>query len=100
MTHQGAVIFADIAGELVEDAILKRYYPDVSAAGVTLVWAAWRKPVHTELVEAWPARWPPDPQDLARGWWQPTLEELRVERRKARSTERAMETRRLATNES
>ncbi|MEA2728622.1 MAG: hypothetical protein QOF70_3097 [Acetobacteraceae bacterium] len=92
MTHQGAVIFTDLTGELVEDAIVKRYYSGVSAAGVTLVWATWRKPTHTELVKAWPARWPANTQDLARGWWQPTLEELRVERRKASSVERAQET--------
>jgi hypothetical protein len=100
MTHQGAVIFTDITGELVEDAISKRHYPDVSAAGFPLVWATWRKPAYTELVKAWPARWPADRQDLARGWWQPTLEQLRVERRKARSAERALETRRLGKNES
>jgi hypothetical protein len=39
MTHQGAVIITDITGELVDDAIAKRFYPDVSSAGVTLVWA-------------------------------------------------------------
>jgi hypothetical protein len=100
MTHQGAVIFTRVTGELVEDAIARRYYPDVSAAGVTLVWATWRKPIHAELVKAWPARGPAGTQDLARGWWQPTLEELRVERRKARSAERARETRRLGKNES
>ena len=95
MTHWGALIFTDITGELVEDAIARRYYPDVSAVDVTLVWAAWRKPTHAELVKAWPARWPADLLALGRGWWQPTLEELRLERRKARSTERAQDTRRL-----
>jgi hypothetical protein len=99
MTHQGSVIFTNVTGELVEDAIARHYYPDVSAAGVTLVWAAWRKPTHAELVKAWPARGPADAQDLARGWWQPTLAELRVERRNALSAERAQETRRLGKNE-
>ncbi len=94
MTHQGAIIFTDVTGELVEDAIAERHYPDVSAAGVTLVWAAWRKPTYAELVKAWPARQPADTRDLAQGWWQPTLEELRIERRKAASAERAGETRR------
>ena len=82
MTHLGAVLFTDITGELVEDALAKRFYPDVSAAGATLVWATWRKPTHDELVEAWPARWAADTRDLARGWRQPTIEELRIERRK------------------
>jgi hypothetical protein len=100
MTHQGAVIFTHVTGELVDDAIARHYYPDVSAAaGVTLVWAAWRRPLHAELVKAWPARGPADMRALARGWWQPTLAELRVERRKARSAERGQETRRLGKNE-
>ncbi len=99
MTRQGAVIFTDVTGELVEDAIAERYYPDVSAVGTTLVWSAWRKPTHAELVEAWPAHRPADAQELARGWWQPTIEELRVERRKAASGERSVETRRSAKNE-
>jgi hypothetical protein len=94
MTHQGAVIFTDITGELVDDAIAKRFYPDISPAGVTLAWATWRKPTHDELVKAWPARWSADTRDRARGWWQPTVEELRVERRKAASRERALEPRR------
>ena len=97
MTHLGAILFTDITGELVEDALAKRFYPDVSAAGATLVWATWRKPTHDELVKAWPARWAADIRDLARGWWQPTIEELRIERRKAASTERALETRRAGS---
>jgi hypothetical protein len=46
-------------------------------------------PVHAELVKAWPARTTPSPADLARGWWQPTIEALREERRRAASLERA-----------
>jgi hypothetical protein len=38
MTHRGAVIFTDVTGEIVEHDIGKRFYPDVSAAGMTLVW--------------------------------------------------------------
>jgi hypothetical protein len=99
MTHQGAIIITDITGELVEDATARRFYPDVSATGATLVWATWRKPTHDELVRAWPARSPAATRNLARGWWQPTIEELRVERRKAASSERALETRRRAKTE-
>ena len=94
MTHQGAVIFIDITGEVVEETQSKPFYPGVSPAGVTLIWAIWRKPTHDELVRAWPARWSPDPRARARGWWQPSIDELRVERRKAASSERAVETRR------
>lgn len=96
MTHLRAVVFTDITGELVEDDIAKGFYPDVSTVGTTLVWATWRKPTHDELVKAWPARWAADTRDFARGWWQPTIEELRVERRQAASTGRASETRRAA----
>jgi hypothetical protein len=92
MTHQGAVIFTDVTGEIVGDDIGQRVYPDVSAVGATLVWATWRKLSHDELVNAWPERWPADTRDLTRGWWQRTIEELRVERRKAASAERALQT--------
>jgi hypothetical protein len=71
----GAVIFTDITGELAEAVITDRYYPGVSAVGTTLVWGAWRKPSHAELVEIWPSRRAPDTPELARGWWQATLEE-------------------------
>jgi hypothetical protein len=96
MTDQGAVIFVDVTGEIVDDIHSKTFYPEISSAGVTLVWASWRKPTHDELVRVWPARWSPDPRDRARGWWQPSIEELRVERRKTASSERALETRRAA----
>jgi hypothetical protein len=95
MTHQGAVIFVDITGEIVEDDHSRAFYPEISSR-VTLVWATWRKPTRDELVRAWPARWSADSRDRARGWWQPSIDELRVERRKAASSERALETRRAA----
>jgi hypothetical protein len=92
MTHgYGAIIFTDIAGELVEDEVREKHYPQVAASD--LVWGDWRKPSLAELVETWPARQPPGEAELRHGWWQPTLEELRGERRKARSAERAWATR-------
>lgn len=94
MTHHGAIILTDITGELVDSDVAQRFYTDVASADVTLVWATWRRPTHDELVKAWPARWPADTRDQARGWWQPTIEELRIERRKAASKERALEARR------
>jgi hypothetical protein len=94
MTHQGAIIFDTVTGELVDKDIANSRYPRVSMIGVTLIWAMWHKPTHAELIKAWPARAPTDPRDLARGWWQPTIDELRVERRRVASTERAMITRR------
>ena len=94
MTHFGAIMFTDVTGELVDDDIAKTFYPDVSAAGANLIWTTWRTPTREELLKAWPARWSADALDLARGWWQPTIEELRVERRRTASRERALETRR------
>jgi hypothetical protein len=94
MTHAGPVLFEAITGELVEPLIAARFYPGVAAGRASLIWAACRRPSHAELVAAWPARTPPGPSDLARGWWQPTIEVLREERRRAASLERARATRR------
>jgi hypothetical protein len=94
MTHAGCVVFEAVTGELVDPMIAARFYPGVTAGPAALIWAAWRRPLHAELVKAWPARTPPGPAELARGWWQPTIEVLREERRRAASLERASATRR------
>ncbi|MCR0983875.1 hypothetical protein [Roseomonas populi] len=94
MTHLGCVVFEAITGELVEPEIAARFYPGVVPDAGALIWAAWRRPAQAELVQAWPARTPPSPAELARGWWQPTIEVLREERRSAASLERAQATRR------
>jgi hypothetical protein len=93
MTYGGCVLFEEVIGELAEPLIVARFYSGVSAAPAALIWARWRKPTHAELVQTWPARKPPSPVDLARGWWQPTSEVLREERRRAASLERARATR-------
>ena len=87
-------MFEAVTGELVEPTIAARFYPGVAAGPAALIWAGWRRPAHDELVQAWPARTPPGPAELARGWWQPTIEVLREERRRAASLERARATRR------
>jgi hypothetical protein len=84
----------DITGELVEGALCKRFYPDVSPSGLRSFGQPGAKATHDELVKAWPALCPADTRDRTRGWRQPTIEELWVERRKAASNERALETRR------
>jgi hypothetical protein len=94
MTHTGPVVFEAVTGELVAPMIAARFYPGVTAGPAALIWAGWRKPSNIELVQAWPARTAPGPTDLARGWWQPTIEALREERRGAASLERARATRR------
>ncbi len=91
--HRGAVVFVEITGEVADELVVAGHYPDVGTADGSLVWAIWRKPTHDELVKAWPSRWPAGEVELRRGWWQPTLDELRVERRKARSIERSLATR-------
>jgi len=90
----GAVIFTDITGELVEADTRIRFYPDVAPREPVLIWGEWRKPTLSELVETWPARQSPTDEERGQGWWRATLNELREERKKARTIERAHETRR------
>ena len=99
MTHRGAVIFTEITGEVADEEAAGDYYPEVSFANGSLVWAGWRHPSYEELVGAWPSRWPASAVELARGWWQPTLDELRAERNKRRSVERAQARRRTPMDE-
>ncbi|MBL6082310.1 hypothetical protein JMJ56_30505 [Belnapia sp. T18] len=99
MTHAGSVVFEAVTGELVEPAVAARFYPGVTTGPAALVWAGLRRPSYAELVQTWPARRAPDPADLARGWWQPTIEVLREERRKVGSLERAQATRRAKARE-
>jgi hypothetical protein len=88
------VIFTDITGELVEADIRARFYPDVAPQEQALIWGEWRRPTLAELIAAWPARQPPTEDERQRGWWRPTLDELREERKRARSIERGQATRR------
>ena len=92
MTRLGAVCFTEITGECVE-ADMADAYGFTETTRDDLVWATWRRPTLAELVKTWPTRASPDASALDRGWWQPTLDELRIERRKARSIERAVATR-------
>lgn len=89
MTYAGSVVFEAITGERVEPLIAARFYPDVTAGIETLIWATRRRPTHDELVRTWPARAMPGSDELTRGWWQPPIEVLREERRRAASLERA-----------
>lgn len=94
MTHAGSMVFEAVTGEVVEAPIAARFYPGMVAGRGALIWASWRRPTHDELVRAWPAREAPGSTELARGWWQPTIEILREERRRAASLERARAIRR------
>jgi len=61
------------------------YFPP--DAGRDYVWVAWRTGKLEELVTAWPAPSGSTAEERHRGWYLPTLDELRVARRDARSRE-------------
>lgn len=95
MSHEGPLVVLEVTGELVPADAARQHYSWCSGQPDDLVWALWRRPTHEELVKTWPARRPTPPDAILRGWWQPTLEELRTARRSAKSLERAQETRRM-----
>ncbi|OWW02381.1 hypothetical protein ATY81_22350 [Rhizobium sp. R72] len=83
-THVGVVFFVGMDGELADPATVRAFYFP-TGADEQHVWAFWRRGTLEELVATWPARAPPRQSELERGWWIPTLEELRIARRHARS---------------
>ena len=89
-THVGVVFFIGTDGELADPAMVTRFYFP-AADGEEYVWASWRLGTLEELVTTWPARTPPNQGERDRGWWMPTLEELRLARRHAKSRQRARE---------
>lgn len=95
MTAFGIVAVTGSDGEIADLATIATY-PLSNTMG-DYVWIFWRSPTLDELVRTWPARRPPSEGEQARGWWLPTLEELRVARRKARAIERAAATRAART---
>lgn len=98
MTATGVVVVTGSDGELADAAAISEAYPHNEATG-DHVWLFWRLPSLEELIRTWPARRPPDEAELARGWWQPTLDDLRAARRKARSIERAVATRKKSASQ-
>jgi len=91
-THAGVVIFTGTHGELADPVTVSVFYFP-AMEDEELVWASWRTGSLEELVTTWPARTPPGPEELDRGWWLPTLEELRIARQTARSKRRAKQRR-------
>jgi len=87
-THAGVVFFTGTDGELADPVTVSTFYFPVGQ-NEELVWASWRAGSLEELVTTWPARTPPGPEELDRGWWLPTREELRTARQTARSKWRA-----------
>jgi hypothetical protein len=91
-THVGIVFFMGTDGELADPATVSAFYFP-TAYGEEYVWASWRSGSLEELVTTWPVRTSPNERELKRGWWMPTLEELRIARRVAKSRQRARERR-------
>lgn len=87
-THAGVVFFTGTEGEIADAGTVTDFY---FAARDTdeFVWATWRRGSLEELVRTWPERTPPTSAQLKRGWWLPTLDDLRQARRKARARIRA-----------
>lgn len=88
-THVGVVFFTGTDGELADTATVDSFYFP-AARGEEYVWASWRPGTLEELVITWPARTSPGPQDLQRGWWLSTLDELRTARRDAKYRRRTV----------
>ncbi|MGQ3212545.1 hypothetical protein [Shinella sp.] len=80
----GIVVISDITGELIEHEDIADLYPDFDGVQV---WGLWRIPSLEELVQTWPSKAAPQHDERRRGWWLPTIEELRNARRVARSRE-------------
>jgi hypothetical protein len=79
----GIVIVTEVTGEWVDPEDVRAIHPWVAETRGDKVWALWRPASLAELVRAWPARGEPAPDDRQRGWWPPTLDELRGARHRA-----------------
>ncbi|MFS8146406.1 hypothetical protein [Rhizobium sp. BR 249] len=81
----GIVVVTGVTGEIIDPDPVAEFYPD---AGHEHIWATWRPPTLNELIHTWPVKTVAGENERKRGWWQPTIEELREARRTARSRER------------
>ncbi|WP_233284304.1 MULTISPECIES: hypothetical protein [Agrobacterium] len=81
----GILFITDVSGEIVDPEQVAEHHP---AATEEHVWAGWRPSILDELVHTWPARSEPGEYERLRGWWNPTLDELREARTSAKSRER------------
>ena len=77
MEGYGILAFTEVSGK-----------PHAALGMFNYVWDRWRAPTLAELVAPWAARHEPKLMQRSRGWWQPTLSELRLARQRARSVER------------
>jgi len=91
-TSIGIVVFAALDGELAGAETIESFYFSPTA-GSDYLWVSWRVGTLEELVTTWPAESDPTEEELHRGWWQPTLDELRTARREVRSREKSRQRR-------
>lgn len=91
-TSIGIVVFAALDGELADAETVESFYFSPTA-GSDYLWVSWRAGTLEELVTTWPAGSDPTQKERQRGWWQPTLDELRIARREARSREKSRQRR-------
>jgi len=94
-TAYGIVVLTEITGELVDPQAVAEHHP---YADEEHVWAGWRGATLEELVQTWPARTLPGEYERLRGWWQPTLDELREARTVAKSRKRRRDASDVATD--
>jgi hypothetical protein len=93
-THVGVVFFTGTDGELADTVTVDTFYFPANR-DEEYVWTSWRSGSLEELVITWPARTPPGRQELDRGWWLPTLDQLRTARQDAKSRRRTRERREM-----
>jgi hypothetical protein len=84
-TAYGIVVITDVTGEIVDPQEITELHLDTSEEHI---WAGWRASTLEELVHTWPAKAESGEYERRRGWWQPTLQELREARRSAKSRAR------------
>ncbi|MDM9627742.1 hypothetical protein QTL95_17750 [Rhizobium sp. S152] len=95
-TAFGIVVVSEITGESVDPEESAEHHSDTDDE---YVWAGWRLATLEELVHTWPARARPGEYERLRGWWQPTLDELRAARTAAKSRERRSRKREAVSRE-
>lgn len=84
-TSFGIVVITEVTGEIVDPQQIVEHHPDASDEHV---WAGWRTATLDEMIHTWPTREVSGEYERIRGWWQPTLDELRDARTAAKSRER------------
>jgi hypothetical protein len=86
----GIIVVTEITGELLNAQEFSEHHPNID---VEHVWAGWRAPTLEELVQTWLARVEPGEYERLRGWWMPTIDELRVARSSTKSMLRRQQNR-------